>query len=508
MRDKARAATALKQGSTLKVPFGKQGDLLVAPSEELSSGLACECTCPGCGARLLLRQGRRRRHFAHYNAPGSDQCVSQAIHFAAIQVLMQRKQVRIPPLSISVGKYANSGEYVERSLDLCRERIIYFDECYAELTISDTDIGTIRPDVVGCKGERQLFVEMWYTHQVDEEKKAKLARFGVAAIEIWLSDLDLDEGFAAIEKRVLEEPYRHWLFYPGSEEAKRRLQEEVGNEVRRLDELYERKLAKARLRAQQRAANRLKAQQAQMAAALAKRLKEDEQFVPYRNKSVAEKEMALRARLGINGKWPYYLRLPTPHNKAIESPARIWQAAVFYHFIFNKPHSASFELLEVATWVKNWFGETPGIEYQLIQAIKSFLFYLKGCGFLAYAGAGTGGRFSVEHSELEPLPRHSPTPVESIAERAKHELNSPHFKNIAHLNKGVRWASHWPQYDTVKNAIVKWLSMSRQDELALLDTLFDQRDNLPTPLEFAAIMRNQMPLTTILNFLRNHHFVE
>ncbi|NTB05868.1 hypothetical protein [Agrobacterium tumefaciens] len=508
MLNKARASMESKQGSTLKVPFGRHGDLLVGPTEELSSGLACECICPGCGARLLLRQGRRRRHFAHYNAPGSAQCISQAIHSAAIQVLMQTKQVRIPPLSLSVGRYANSGEYVERRLDLCKERIIHFDECYAELTISDTNIGTIRPDVVGCKGERQLFIEMWYTHQVDEEKKAKLARFGVAAIEIWLSDLDLDEGFAAIEKRVLEEPYRHWLFYPGSAEATRRLQEEVGNEVRRLNELHERKLAKARLRAEQRATNRLKARQREAAAALAKRLKEDEQFLPFRNKSAAEKETALRVRLGIKGKWPYYLRLPTPHNRAVESPARIWQAAVFYHFIFKKPHSTSFELLEVLAWVRNWFGEAPGIEYQLVYAIKSFLFYLKGCGFLAYAGPGTGGRFSVAHSDLEPPPRQPPTPVESLAELGKDKLDSAEFRNIKHLNEGVRWASSWPQYDTVKSAIVKWLSMSRQDELALLDALFEQRENLPTPLQFAAIMHNQMPLTTIFNFLRNYQFVE
>jgi hypothetical protein len=498
----------VKQGSTLKVPFGRHKNLLVAPTEELSSGLACECTCPGCGARLLLRQGRRRRHFAHYNAPGSDRCVSQAIHSAAIQVLMQTKQVRIPSLSVSVGKYANSGEYVERSVDLCSERIIRFDECYAELTISDIDIGTIRPDVVGCKGERQLFIEMWYTHQVDEEKRAKLARFGVAAIEIWLSDLDLDQGFAAIEKRVLHEPYRHWLFYPGKDEVTRRLDEEVGNEVRRLNELYERKLAKARLRAAQREAARLKARQGETAAALAKRLKDDEKFLPFRNKSSTEKEMTLRVRLGIRDKWPYYLRLPTPHNKAIESPARIWQAAVFYHFIFKKPHSTTFEILEVATWVRNWFGEAPGIKYQLIEALKSFLFYLKGCGFLEYAGPGTGGRFTVVHSELEPLPRQPPTPVANLSEHAKRVLDSSHLKNIAHLNEAVRWASSWPQYDMVKSQIVKWLSMSRQEELELLDTLFDQRQNLPTPLEFAATMRNRMPLTTILNFLRNYRFVE
>jgi len=47
---------------------GLHGDDLVEPTNALPVDLDCNCTCPGCGAKLLLRQGARWTHFAHYNA--------------------------------------------------------------------------------------------------------------------------------------------------------------------------------------------------------------------------------------------------------------------------------------------------------------------------------------------------------------------------------------------------------------------------------------------------------
>ena len=65
---------------------GLHGDNLVEPTNALPVDLDCNCTCPGCGAKLLLRQGARWTHFAHYNANTSDNCVESAIHAAALDL--------------------------------------------------------------------------------------------------------------------------------------------------------------------------------------------------------------------------------------------------------------------------------------------------------------------------------------------------------------------------------------------------------------------------------------
>jgi hypothetical protein len=78
---------------------------------------------------------------------------------------------------------------------------------------------------------------------------------------------------------------------------------------------------------------------------------------------------------------------------------------------------------------------------------------------------------------------------------------------VGHLNYKVEWSRTWPDYETVKATVTKWISTFQKDELALLDALFKDREHLPTPLEFAMQMRQTIPLTTVFNFMRNHGFI-
>lgn len=109
------AAMKSQPGTPLKVPFGRLGERIVAPIEALAGGLACECVCPGCGTRLVLRQGKKRRHFAHYNAPALNRCVEQSIHSAAIQILLDAKYMPLPALHVHVNRAAADGTEVKRS---------------------------------------------------------------------------------------------------------------------------------------------------------------------------------------------------------------------------------------------------------------------------------------------------------------------------------------------------------------------------------------------------------
>jgi hypothetical protein len=80
---------------------------------------------------------------------------------------------------------------------------------------------------------------MWFTHAVDADKKAKIERLGLPAIEIYLGDLNLENGFAEIEERVLGNThYKEWLFHPEVAAVKARFRAEVDAEMARRDERH------------------------------------------------------------------------------------------------------------------------------------------------------------------------------------------------------------------------------------------------------------------------------
>jgi len=356
-----------KTGNELRVPFGRRGGTLVGPADVTESGLACNCACPGCGARLMTRQGSKRRHFAHYNAPGSVLCVQRSIHAAAIQVLMTAKRLTVPPMVVHVETYSKSFKWVGRSQQLGPHETIHFDSCAHEVTFSNPEFGTIRPDVVGYYGGNRLLIEICFTHAVDAEKLAKVEQYGDAMIEIDVADMSFEGGMASLEKRVLDEvENKQWLFYPGSATVMRRLSEQVDDEVRLLDERYDRaqaqSLRKTALLAAQVEQVRLQAEKAQLQKLAAAQAKVE----AYRRRPVHEKEEAIKRRLSIHGTWPHYLRKKHPDNGAINAPFRLWQAAVFHRFVFNKPViQTTVDSLEVAKWVDAWFGRTPSSDLDL-----------------------------------------------------------------------------------------------------------------------------------------------
>lgn len=90
-------------GKEPRVPFGLRSGVLVAPADMEETGLACARTCPGCETDLIIRQDKKRCHFAHYRAIGSANCVESAIHGAAIQVLLESNWVQVPEKFVNAG---------------------------------------------------------------------------------------------------------------------------------------------------------------------------------------------------------------------------------------------------------------------------------------------------------------------------------------------------------------------------------------------------------------------
>ena len=401
---------------------------------------------------------------------------------------------------------------VRRSQELRTQGTMHFKACAPEVTFSNPESGTIRPDVVGYYGENQLLIEICFTHAVDAEKLAKVERYGHPLIEIDVGDLNLEGGMAALEERVLDAvAYKRWLFYPGEAAAARNLGEQVSEEIGWLDEQYDREKDRARMRAKFRAeqeqAVRLHAEKTRLLLLAEVQAKKD----AYRRKPVQEKEAAIRRRLAMQGAWPNYLRREHPDNDAIDAPCRLWQAAAFHRFVFNNSFgTGAFDSGEVTGWVVEWFGRTSATALDPSRAVLAFLNYLKGCGFLHSSTSRDGLRkYVILHRELTPPERKSnsnptiPTqiPAQPLPGRGDTKWSVPTSNEFA-------WLQAWPEYDKVYSDVTKWLSMSRQDELTLLYVLYECRRDLPSPADFALIMHDEVPLANVLPFLRCHGFIE
>lgn len=181
---------------------------------DVETGAKCNCICPECGAKLIaknrnkklnepIENGQKIAHFSHANGADCPSAQETAIHLLAKQVLAENKRLLIP----SVRK-----EYI----DLTEPMVIDFDKVHTEQVILKDDI-KIQPDSILLKGDKELFIEFYKTHLVDDLKIDKIKTVGISCIEIDLNGIEpLKNGKLNIEdvKHLLEEDLhsKTWLY--------------------------------------------------------------------------------------------------------------------------------------------------------------------------------------------------------------------------------------------------------------------------------------------------------
>lgn len=164
-------------------PSAFSGGRLVA-IPEVANGLACGCTCPGCGAHLVARQGSRTWSFAHRHSSGTIACLETAIHAASKQVLLDALGLVVPLFVVRLEARGPEGQAWSGQRILTKQKRVRFDSAEPEVWI-----GAVRPDVVGYRGDACLLIEIHVTNQVNAEKTAKLTALNLPVLEIDLSDL-------------------------------------------------------------------------------------------------------------------------------------------------------------------------------------------------------------------------------------------------------------------------------------------------------------------------------
>jgi hypothetical protein len=455
----------------LRVPFGLRGGRLVDPTQIEKTGLACDCLCPGCDTPLVLRQGKKRRHFAHYRAVGTAHCVESAIHAAAVQALLESKSLQVPEMFVNASVPTKAGPPYAKFRNLGPARMIRFNATVKEKVFAGADGATLRADVAGYRGERVMIVEMCFTHAVDEAKLALLRQLGLPALEIDVADLDMDAGMEAVRRRVLDDTVgKRWLYYPGEEGARARLLAEIEKEAAELDAAFDAEQEKQARRRQENVLRKLASEREAQAA-----------IEQYRAMPDANKEARLRQQLRMSAAWPRHLQVTGPKMDAVAAPARLWQASLFHRYVHKKPiNDFSFSLEQAATWVAQRFPARDGTGYTVTGAVRAYLAYLKGCGFVSrqYNPYGSDA-YLVLHNELMPPKRQdsgiSPRPPVPVA-----------HTTAPAVMRQYEWDPDWPSYEIAMAAATQDSSLYRDACITMVTMLYRAKEKPDSPEAFLA----------------------
>lgn len=198
----------------VKIPFGRTLSGTPISVDAVERGLACECFCFSCGARLVARKGEQlQHHFAHYAEP--ENCVGAretSIHRFAKHIICEAHLLRLPDdLVLGVMRDAQQ----------------------------ETWLDGIRPDVL-AQFDEPVAIEIYVAHRVPHEKISTFVRRQLAALEIDLSTYrNSDKTESEWRDLVLRTAPRFWLFPPAivRAENERQAKEQADREQRERDRI-------------------------------------------------------------------------------------------------------------------------------------------------------------------------------------------------------------------------------------------------------------------------------
>lgn len=329
---------------------------------DVPKGLACNCTCLGCGRPMVARQGGElAHHFAHHSVAGLT-CTSAgetALHKFAKQVLNERLEFMLPPRKVTE---AGEDEVVVPA------GIRKFDKA-----ILEKKTGAVIPDVVLLKRGRPLIIEFKVTHECGLEKIAEIRKLDIGAIEIDLSpyrEMKLGE----LADIILFKAERNWLHNPLDGEARQRARQRAADKAKVIDKAASDVAGKYRHR------------------------------LPAKVPGSGKAEKAIRSD-GLGD----YIDIEVKGSGCFTVPLAQWQAAVLQMFLgAGYPElglAETYFMTEEQRWVDANFKELDrGVmdlarqkapDFQIAAyAIREYLKFLDASGLLLATGQGDGWRAS------------------------------------------------------------------------------------------------------------------
>ena len=317
----------------LQLPFGLFEGRLYEPLQ-VARGLQCGCVCPACGAPLVAKHapaGKVRPHFAHASAANCARGFESAVHLAAKQLISERRLLFIPSHVATASACCATGTF-ERSEVLYGGGVAQLQGVRIEHTL-----GPIRPDLVVDVGDQPFLIEIACTHFVDGPKSARIRELGLCAIEIDVSDLR-ELGFAVLARRLFE-PNGHakWLHHPKTVSCMVELEVQLKAKVEAEDRAWEARQARRRMQYAAEAEEKARRLAAPKEAKARLLRADDKLAAKFARLSDPEKlQVALRA-MGVEGGVRHdFLNRHVRAARAIRSPERVWQTAMFAALVHRK----------------------------------------------------------------------------------------------------------------------------------------------------------------------------
>ena len=166
--------------------------------DDVPTGKGCNCVCPGCNEKLIAKNdGKVRQH--HFSHISNKECITgyqTVIHLLAKDII---EELKIFPMALH-GKYLSACE-VYKEVNL--EKYGFIPDVFGFTPITDG------PNIIG---KIPIVIEIFVTHKVDEEKKNKIVKAGMLAIEIDLSHVE-----SSIKEELTNEIYnpKNWNLING-----------------------------------------------------------------------------------------------------------------------------------------------------------------------------------------------------------------------------------------------------------------------------------------------------
>lgn len=193
--------------------------------KDVSNGLQCNCYCDRCKEDLIAvnREIKQKAHFRH--TPNSDcefnKNYESYIHWLTKEVFKKLCSIYLPQIRSmdlksnysailnqkilaffdkngldDLKKFFNDDRniFYHRTILLQEPLKIQIDKCFTEKE-EKSKFGNIRPDILIICENQKLFVEPFFTHEIDEGKLVKIRALDVSTISINLRDFIVNNEY-------------------------------------------------------------------------------------------------------------------------------------------------------------------------------------------------------------------------------------------------------------------------------------------------------------------------
>lgn len=382
-------------------------------------GLSCGCVCASCGRTLQAcsLHGKVRRYFRHDHdsednggGRGNVHCSPNAanetaLHQMAKQIIAEEKRVFVPHKNIS---FFEAG--IKDIPEEIKRRIPSFEYqkammIYAESAVLENRLESFTPDVMLKTKRGELLIEIFVSHQVDDDKRERARAYGSAMLEIDLSRFaQTPITTSDLRKIILDnKENKKWIYYPLTDDAIskakgyyentepiKQYRQEIFDELQRKQkEEFNRN----------RRHNKIKHLfEPETYAAELKRLHSDALFFEFYEKNGKSYWFGFDEYYKKNGEVPFFVNVPITGEIIFQCDRKIWQSALFNRFIYSRKEvGAKFNIDNLFSVLKDDFHINVDFDlsYKLLNpldekkviwlrkdVISKYMDYLETIGFI------------------------------------------------------------------------------------------------------------------------------